>query len=90
MPQVTANFEFTIHCRSGKQNGDMDALSHNNWPSKLMGGTLSSESVQALLQGVQLVHTAVETVCCYSQVISDRVIPKGVLGSTELEEIDWA
>ena len=55
-----------------------------------MEGTLSSESVQAVLQGVRLVHPAVETVCCHSQVIPDGIIPQGVLGSTELEEIDWA
>ena len=85
-----ANFEFTIHYRSGKQNVDADALSRINWPSELVEGTLSSESVQAVLQGVQLVHPAVETVCCHSQVIPDGIIPQGVLGSTELEEIDWA
>ena len=85
-----ANFEFTIHYCSGKHNVDADALSRINWPSELVEGTLSSESVQAVLQGVQLVHPAVETVCCHFQVIPDGIIPKGVLGSTELEGIDWA
>ena len=75
------NFEFIIHYRSGKQNVDADALSPVNW---------QSESVQAVLQGVQLVHPTVGRVCCHSQVIPDGIIPKRVLGSTELEEIDWA
>ena len=94
MPQVTGgshNLQIlsSQHYRSGKQNVDADGLSHINWQKELVENTLSSESVQAVLQGAQLVHPAVEIVCCHFHVMPDGIIPMGVLGSTELEEIDW-
>lgn len=80
-----ANYQFDITYRSGKTNIDADALSRIKWPEDL-ASQITSQSVAAVLEGVQVDNPLIEAVSCSQQVIpGDESV-----NCTGLEDIDWA
>ena len=77
-----SNYTFSISYKPGWNNTDADALSRIKWPEAV---DISSQSVQAVCEGLQAPHGKIETLCHWAQVVGvlsqDNMRP----GMTSLE-----
>ena len=60
------NYAFSIIHKSAKGHKDADASSHIKWPEAVV---LSSQTVQAVCEGVQAPHGKIETLCHGAQIV---------------------
>ena len=73
-----SNYTFSISYKPGRNNTDADALSRIQWPEAV---DISSQTVQAVCEGVQAPHGKVETLCHGAQVVgilSQDTMPAGM------------
>ena len=77
-----SNCKFSIIYKPGKGHKDADALSHIKW---LEAVELSSQTVNAVCEGVQALHGKVETLCHGAQVVDALSKDNAPPGMTPLE-----
>ena len=73
-----SNYTFSISYKSGRNNTDADALSRIQWPEAV---DISSQTVQAVGEGVQALYGKVETLCHGVQavgILSQDTMPAGM------------
>ena len=73
-----SNYTFSISYKPGRNNTDADALSRIQWPEAV---DISSQTVQAVCEGVQALHGKVETLCHGAQsvgILSQDTMPAGM------------
>ena len=73
-----SNCTFSISYKPGRNNTDADALSRIQWPEAV---DISSQTVQAVCEGVQAPHGKVETLCHGAQavgILSQDTMPAGM------------
>ena len=73
-----SNSSFSISYKPGRNNTDTDALSRIKWPEAV---DISSQSVHAVCEGVQVPHGKIETLCYGAQavgVLSQDNMPPGM------------
>ena len=73
-----SNYTFSISYKPGRNNTDADALSRIQWPEAV---DISSQTVQAVCEGVQALHGKVETLCHGIQsvgILSQDTMPAGM------------
>ena len=73
-----SNYTFRISYKPGRNNTDADALSRIQWPEAV---DISSQTVQAVCEGVQAPHGKVETLCHGAQavgILSQDTMPAGM------------
>ena len=73
-----SNYTFNISYKPGRNNTDADALSRIQWPEAV---DISSQTVQAVCEGVQALHGKVETLCHGAQavgILSQDTMPAGM------------
>ena len=73
-----SNYTFSISYKPGRNNTDADALSMIQWPEAV---DISSQTVQAVCEGVQAPHGKVETLCRGAQevgILSQDTMPAGM------------
>ena len=73
-----SNYTFSISYKLGKNNKDADTLSRIKWPEAV---DISSQSVNAVCEGVQAPHGKIETLCHGAQpvgVLSQDNMPPGM------------
>ena len=73
-----SNYNFSISYKPGRNNTDADALSRIQWPEAV---DISSQTVQAVCEGVQAPHGKVETLCHEAQsvgILSQDTMPAGM------------
>ena len=61
-----SNYTFSISYKPGRNNTDADALSRIKWPEAV---DISSQSVHAVCEGVQVPHGKIETLCHGAQAV---------------------
>ena len=73
-----SNYTVSISYKPGRNNTDADALSRIQWPEAV---DISSQTVQAVCEGVQALHGKVETLCHGAQavgILSQDIMPAGM------------
>ena len=73
-----SNYTFSISYKPGRNNTDADALSRIQWPEAV---DISSQTVHAVCEGVQVPHGKIETPCHGAQavgVLSQDNMPSGM------------
>ena len=73
-----SNYTFSISYKAGRNNTDADALSRIQWPEAV---DISSQTVHAVCEGVQVPHGKIETLCHGAQavgVLSQDSMPSGM------------
>ncbi len=81
-----ANYNFSIHYRSGRQNTDADALSRIRIPEDL-SPSLKASVVQATLEAAELDLPIAETICCHADVVTNDVPDDPDMSALSLTEM---
>ena len=79
-----SNYTFSISYKHGRNNTDADALSRIQWPEAV---DISSQTVQAVCEGVQAPHGKVGTLCHGAQavgILSQDTMP------ADMTSLEWS
>ena len=79
-----SNYTFSISYKPGRNNTDADALSRIQWPEAV---DISSQTVHAVCEGVQVPHGKIETLCHEAQsvgVLSQDNMP------SSMTSLEWS
>ena len=79
---VLSNYTFSISYKPGRNNTDVDALSRIQWPEAV---DISSQTVHAVCEGVQVPHGKIETLCHGAQAVGVLSQDNMSSGMTSLE-----